>query len=155
MIKIILYKLYYISCPGRSASHQRCLYMIILIALNDNDDDYHHHLCCLLHFSPFSRSGTQSVKMCKEHGEPFLPPTQWRKRMPCVHVLVSWSKVDSSESAIQSDPLLLSPLIVVQWISYDWLRKLAPLSQPVRSKPKPIVCFPALYAGYIGVSINL
>lgn len=100
MIKIIAYKLlqsYQLSGSPRFACHKRCLYMIILIALNDNDDDHHHHLCCLLRFS---RSGTQSVRMCKEHAEPFSPPTQWRKRMLCVHVLVSWSKVDSSESAI-------------------------------------------------------
>ena len=100
MIKIILYKLlqsYQLSGSPRFACHKRCLYMIILIALNDNDDDHHHHLCCLLRFS---RLGIQSVRMCKEHAEPFSPPTQWRKRMLCVHVLVSWSKVDSSESAI-------------------------------------------------------
>ena len=102
MIKIIAYKLlqsYQLSGSPRFACHQRCLYMIILIALNDYDDDLHQHLCCF-YISPFSWSGTQSVRMCKEREELFSPPIQWRKRMPCVHVLVSWSKVDSSESAI-------------------------------------------------------
>ena len=49
MIKIILYKLlqsYQLSGSPRFACHKRCLYMIILIALNDNDDDHHHHHCC-------------------------------------------------------------------------------------------------------------
>ena len=50
MSKIILYKLlqsYQLSGSPRFACHKRCLYMIILIALNDDDDDaHHHHHCC-------------------------------------------------------------------------------------------------------------
>ena len=41
---------------------------------------------------------------------------------------------------------VITQFLVVQWIPYDWLRKLAPLSQPIRSKPKPIVCRPLYFS---------
>ena len=41
--------------------------------------------------------GTPLVRTSMETEGPFSPLTPWRRRMPCVHELVSWSKVNSSE----------------------------------------------------------
>ena len=41
--------------------------------------------------------GTPLVRTSMETEGPFSPLTPWRRQMPCVHELVSWSKVNSSE----------------------------------------------------------
>lgn len=42
--------------------------------------------------------GTPLVRTSMETGGPFSPLTPWRRQTPCVHELVSWLKVNSSES---------------------------------------------------------
>lgn len=148
MIKIIAYKLlqsYQLSGSPRFACHQRCLYMIILIALNDYDDDHHRHLCCLLHFPLFMIRNTISKNVQGTRGAILTTHSMEEADALCSRVGIMVKGRLKWVCYIKWF-FVITQFLVVQWIPYDWLRKLAPLSQPIRSKPKPIVCRPLYFS---------